>query len=649
MAVKSIIDIEINDAAFKAFKNLFDKYKKDLDKLPSVWQKTTDAIDGTTDKADSLLHAVEAQTNILNKQLITQIKISEEMKKTDRNMVSISNNSGRALKNIQGITFSMLKWGAITGALTTTFGLLSGATGFFGLDALARGASQTRQQAGALGLNPNELQAVQTVYRRFSGSSALLGKISQAQVDYGEQWRLRNLGISQEDIEGKTSAQLMPQVIAALHARSQQALKQGTGAFTAQAEGYGWAELVGGIPNLRELAGHSAAEIEAANRALPGTLEKLALGKDTISRWEDFIQSLETATSEITNKFVVALQGLAKPLGHITTAFADLLVKVFESKGFRDGLETFATWLENLARNMEKPEFKESVDKFINTVTTLTSKFLSLLDWLAGGGKKGDEAPTPEHPYGKAPFYWQGNQKQWEDLQRNKKAVEAEQNAAANQTQKAIGAAFQYGTIPGLLYSLWNSGLNYVAPGANNNSPSSKHFAYGEQYLEAKRPGAFGALEKQYGLPSGLLAQIHKQEWDPKNPVSSAGAMGPFQFMPGTAKDYGLDEKSVWDLAKSSEAAARYFQDLLKMFKGDVNKAAAGYNWGQGNVQGLISQYGDQWREHLPPETAKYLDNLNRAGISGNSFSAQPGQGIKISIYNATGGQVNTVVSALAA
>jgi soluble lytic murein transglycosylase-like protein len=125
--------------------------------------------------------------------------------------------------------------------------------------------------------------------------------------------------------------------------------------------------------------------------------------------------------------------------------------------------------------------------------------------------------------------------------------------------------------------------------------------------------------------------------------------MGPFQFMPGTAKDYGLDEKSVWDLAKSSEAAARYFQDLLKMFKGDVNKAAAGYNWGQGNVQGLISQYGDQWREHLPPETAKYLDNLNRAGISGNSFSAQPGQGIKISIYNATGGQVNTVVSALAA
>jgi len=682
VAVKSIIDIEINDAAFKAFKNLFDKHKKDLDKLPEVWQLTTDSIVETTDKADSLLHAIEAQTNILNKQLITQIKISEEMKKTDRNMVSIGSNSGKALKNIQGITFSMLKWGAITGALTTTFGLLSGATGFFGLDAMARGASQTRQQAGALGLNPNELQAVQTVYRRFSGSSALLGNISQAQVDYGKQWRLRNLGISQEDIEGKTSAQLMPQVIEALHARSQQALKQGTGAFTAQAEGYGWAELVGGIPNLRELAGHSSAEIETANRALPGTLEKLALGKDTISKWEDFIQSLETATGEITNKFVVALQGLAKPLGHITTAFADLLVKVFESKGFRDGLETFAAWLENLARNMEKPEFKESVDKFINTVTTLTSKFVSLLDWLAGGGKKGEETLTPQNPYGKAPIYWQGTQEQWNDLKRRQQAVKAEQDKAAEQTQNAIGTAYKYGTIPGLLYSIWNAdsfwekfktginkglagsaggpaGANYASPNgyvpppmqgaANNNSSTGKHFAYGEQYLEAKRPGAFSALEKQYDLPAGLLAQIHKQEWDPRHPVSSAGAMGPFQFMPGTAKDYGLDEKSVWDLAKSSEAAARYFQDLLVMFKGDVNKAAAGYNWGQGNVQKAINQYGDNWREHLPPETEKYLNNLNRSGLGVNSFTAQPGQGVKISLYNATGGQVNAVISSLAA
>ena len=628
MAVKSIIDIEVNDAAFKAFKALFDKHKKELDKLPGVWNETNDAIDGTVDKADSLLHAIEKQTNILNKQLITQIKISEEMKKTDRNMVSIGSNSGKALKNIQGITFSMLKWGAITGAFTATLGLLSGATGFFGLDALARGASQTRQQAGALGLNPNELQAVQTVYRRFGGSTSALGAISSAQIEAGKQWPLRQLGISQEDIEGKSSAQLMPLVMSALQREAQQALKDNPQSFSYIAQGRGWTQVMS-LPELRELAGRPTEELEAANQSLPRTLERLTLGKGSVSKWDDFLQSLETATNQLNNTFIEGLQKLAQPLGHVVDAFTKLANKIFSDPAFAKGIDSFAEWIENFARNMDSPEFKESVDKFVGYAVKLTTAFVSVIEWLLGetpkepveGIKPGDNILMPG-------------------------GVRPDQ--LWNPNYKKPAAYYTPSSRNPVVYSDIPAGAQIVGA-SNDNVSSAKHFAYGEQYLEAKRPGAFGALERQYGLPAGLLAQIHKQEWDPRQPVSSAGAMGPFQFMPGTAKDYGLDEKSVWDLAKSSEAAARYFQDLLVMFKGDVNKAAAGYNWGQENVKKTIDRYGDNWREHLSPETEKYLNNLNRSGLGVNSFTAQPGQGVKISLYNATGGQVNAVISSLAA
>ena len=678
MAVKSIIDIEVNDAAFKAFKALFDKHKKELDKLPDVWNETNDAIDETVDKADSLLHAIEHQTNILNKQLITQIKISEEMKKTDRNMVSIGSNSGKVLKNIQGITFSMLKWSSLAAA----FGLLSGTTGFFGLDALARGASQTRQQAGSLGLNPGQLQAVQTVYGRFSGASSALGGISSAQIRAGDQWPLLGLGISKEDIENKTSAALMPDVMSALHRDAQRSLREDPNNFSYNAESFGWTKLMS-LPELRELAERPKSEVDAANKSLPETLERLKLGKGDVSKWEDFIQSIDTSATLLKNNFITGLQNLAIPLGHVVDAFSNLVTKIFDSPGFKKGIDSFADWINNFAENMAKPEFKEAIDLFIDTVTVLTTKFVSLLEWLAGTGKKdgGTGSNGGNGLPNKKPLDFKGTQEQWEKLIRGEKPVSS-QNIPVHPGTAVVSWIYDYASsrsftnAEGQKSSFWGnvwsgikkgfsaagggtSGANYVSPmdynpppmqGApSNNPPSARHFAYGEQYAEAKEPGAFSAIEEKYGLPSGLLAQIHKQEWDPKNPVSSAGAMGPFQFMPGTAADYGLDSASVWDIKKSAEAAGRYFRDLLKMFGGDVNKAAAGYNWGQGNVKKTIDRYGENWRDYLPPETAKYLNNLNRSGLAENSLMAQPGQGIKIAIYNSTGGQVNAVFSALAA
>ncbi|EPF2621970.1 lytic transglycosylase domain-containing protein [Yersinia enterocolitica] len=112
-------------------------------------------------------------------------------------------------------------------------------------------------------------------------------------------------------------------------------------------------------------------------------------------------------------------------------------------------------------------------------------------------------------------------------------------------------------------------------------------------------------LEAQYDLPATILDRVYQAESGRgKNLLSPKGAQGPFQFMPATGRDYGLNTREDrMDFNKSSEAAAKYLADLLKDFDGDVNQAVASYNWGQGNVKkhGLVK---------APAETRNYLQKI---------------------------------------
>ena len=91
-------------------------------------------------------------------------------------------------------------------------------------------------------------------------------------------------------------------------------------------------------------------------------------------------------------------------------------------------------------------------------------------------------------------------------------------------------------------------------------------------------------LEEQYGLPSGLLASISMAEsrGNP-NATSPVGAKGEFQFMPATAKRFGIAGQER-NTEVAAVGAAKYLSFLLNEF-GDINKAIAGYNAGEGNVR----------------------------------------------------------------
>jgi len=108
--------------------------------------------------------------------------------------------------------------------------------------------------------------------------------------------------------------------------------------------------------------------------------------------------------------------------------------------------------------------------------------------------------------------------------------------------------------------------------------------------------------------------------------LSRAGAKGLWQFMPKTARDYGLevstyrDERT--DPEKSTYAAAAYFKDLIAIFgsKSSVMLCMAAYNAGEGRVIGALKRINDPVKDRdfwylykkkwLAEETNEYIPQI---------------------------------------
>lgn len=99
------------------------------------------------------------------------------------------------------------------------------------------------------------------------------------------------------------------------------------------------------------------------------------------------------------------------------------------------------------------------------------------------------------------------------------------------------------------------------------------------------------AAEQRHGLPQGLMAAVVRAESGGRpHRISPAGAMGPAQLMPGTARQLGV--RDAYDPDEAIDAGARYLASLLKQ-KGDVRLAVASYNAGPGAVRGRVPTNGE--------------------------------------------------------
>jgi membrane-bound lytic murein transglycosylase D len=134
------------------------------------------------------------------------------------------------------------------------------------------------------------------------------------------------------------------------------------------------------------------------------------------------------------------------------------------------------------------------------------------------------------------------------------------------------------------------------------------------------------AILKKHGLPEDLVYLALIESGFSCQAYSRAHAVGPWQFIRGTGRRYGLtinywvDERR--DPVKSTHAAARYLKDLHDEF-GSWYLAAAAYNAGEAKIRRALKRYkaDNFWsisqgrRYYLKRETRQYVPKMIAAAI----------------------------------
>lgn len=148
------------------------------------------------------------------------------------------------------------------------------------------------------------------------------------------------------------------------------------------------------------------------------------------------------------------------------------------------------------------------------------------------------------------------------------------------------------------------------------------HQAYMQRVMKRAQPWVFFIAEQLEArdLPGELaLLPIVESAYDPFA-YSSGRALGIWQFLSATGKQYGLNQdwwydgrRDVWS---STFAAMDYLETLSARFDGDWLLALAGYNSGENRVARRVKRNlskgkpGDFWSIDLPKETKGYVPKL---------------------------------------
>jgi len=162
--------------------------------------------------------------------------------------------------------------------------------------------------------------------------------------------------------------------------------------------------------------------------------------------------------------------------------------------------------------------------------------------------------------------------------------------------------------------------FNFLGDTAKGAATSVKEAAQATYPKEFKALSSMGKwISKRWAAAQGTVSEAHaanpsvpkalinaviraESEYNPKA-VSSAGAQGMMQLMPATAR--GLNVKNPFDPEQNIHGGTKHLAYLLEKYNGDMEKAVAAYNAGEGTVNKAIKK-----GKPLPQETQDYVPKV---------------------------------------
>lgn len=371
MAVKSVIDIDVDDAKFQRFNEIFKRYKTALEETKGTWGEIAKGQEELAERTQRIVAATLAANEAAKEGAEEEDHKVERLEKSERLWVSIHRSSAGVAKSILDIGAGIIKWG---GALAG--GLLGGS--LWGLDRMAESTSDNRRRAMGLGTNIGEMRSFDINFQRAVDPN-FLDKVNEMRNDPSKAWSLATMGVRSGGDTTQTAVELLKAMYNKAHTTNMPLGMLDT--ITGLGVGtQAWQRLKTMQPQeFQQLLGQYQKGV--------GAMEP---GERNAKAWTDFVTQLETAGESIKNVFVKGLAPLAPSLTKLSDAIVHLVQHAFPASGdgpIQKGIDKLSTELDKFAKYIGSDKFLTDVDRFVSGTGQLADAIDAIVDAVHHPGK----------------------------------------------------------------------------------------------------------------------------------------------------------------------------------------------------------------------------------------------------------------------
>jgi len=616
-----IIKVQVDDSQFKEFFELYKDYQSTLEEMPEEWKKIGGTIYDAGGKMEDFSGAAESSKDFLviaatqaevisreirkasaansalleglSKNAVAQKSFADQTERSGKHMKELKKGVSEFAHEIFGVGKFLLRLGTLGGGLAGLGGILGG----IGLKDLASSAVDKQRSARSLGMTPGQLTAFDQDFGQRYLDSSVLGSIAGAQSSFtGRVWLARAAGQGINQVAGEDPGTLAGRLAIRAHDWWTNTPASMRTAEMLQSTGFTQAGF--SLPMMKQLGNTDPSELRRAASQYGMDQGRFNVSDRNTDSWYGFLRQIKDAGNFIETHLTNKLSDLAGPLRHFIDVFGKdathLIDEIFTPtnlNALEDGINSFAKYLGS-------SQFQQDMKDFAGLIGAIAGAMRKAARFLGIDASPASSSPnTPSFPATLDP-----------------NEVQRETHGFAGSSKNAAKYA---GMSPTFLDKV-------------------------DAALSGNNPGYFRQMEKGNGLPNGLLfAQEMAESSGNIGAKSPRGAMGPFQFMPDTAAQFGLDDP--YNLSRSASAASHKMGGLMRYYKGDVSKAIAAYNWGEGHLDKDIAANGSAWQSHLPAETSAYLKKVLSV------MAQQKAKGINVTVQNSTSARVAVQANAAAA
>lgn len=385
MAVKSIIEIELNDEEFKAFQSVFNKYQTQLKNMPKEWASAASGAAAVKSEFVETTEESRKQNELAKSQ--------EEHLRSSRSLINSSTLSWSTLykgtkdvaSSIGDATKSLIKWSTLSTAFT---GLL-GAGSLFGIDRLAVNVAMQRRSAMGLGITYGQQAAMGISYNRLIDSGSLLEHVANAKYDITspEYKALLMSGVSPQKIQKGNAADIS---VDFLHRLPElfKGWEKNPSMVGPRAQALGIDKLLSNEDFMRYL---NASPDERSNIEKKYASSDYNLSNQTQEKWQNLVNQLDKASETIKVSFLEKFSRVVPAIEKISGSFTHAVEAFAKSDILKTWIDDLGTGLDGLANYIDKPEFQTGVKNLVEGIKDVAK---SVWDFIASFGPE----ITPNEP-----------------------------------------------------------------------------------------------------------------------------------------------------------------------------------------------------------------------------------------------------------